>query len=301
MQQLKMITGHPTIRAEWITVPPELAAQWVGATINNHNRPIDKERVNLYRDMMLSPGAWLDTGEPIQFAGDPFRQPESATLLNGQHRMAAQAKAGVTLRWLIQWNLDVAAQKAIDRGRARQHRDDEAIAGTASPGETAARIGAIHRMLLGRSGLVTTERYQIIKSKVWTGIRWSLEVLPGNRGPSMSTVAGPLAYIYQLDPVKINEFATRLRTGAGLDENSPILTLRNYVLQRSERNERDERKRGERTREDQLTISLKTLRAAKAYLDGEPLTLLRRTKDALEFFVAKIGDPTRADDDGPPF
>lgn len=112
-------TVHPKSTAKLVSVTPKMAQQWL---LKNHkNRNLRQAKVDRYaRD--LTAGAWRFTGESIKFDWD-------GNLLDGQHRLAAILKSGVTVELLVVHNVDPAAQDVMDTGAARTTVDMLALHG----------------------------------------------------------------------------------------------------------------------------------------------------------------------------
>lgn len=89
-------------------VTPEQAKQILADSRANF-RKIDHHRVALYASDMAS-GNWDLNGESIKFSG--------SDLIDGQHRLQAIVKAGVTVPMLVVRGVESSA-RSIDRGRPR--------------------------------------------------------------------------------------------------------------------------------------------------------------------------------------
>lgn len=96
-----------------VAVSPETAQRWLDR--NDNNRRIRPATVAQYaRDM--ANGRWQITGESVKFN-------EDGVLLDGQHRLAAIVKAGVTVQLVVMRGIPDAAQRVMDTGRARTASD----------------------------------------------------------------------------------------------------------------------------------------------------------------------------------
>lgn len=90
-------------------VTPAIAEKWLAK--NTHNRDIDNRNVDsLVRD--LQDGNWKDNGATITFA-------EDGTLLDGQHRLTAVSKSGVSIIAIIVRGASAEAQHTMDTGAKR--------------------------------------------------------------------------------------------------------------------------------------------------------------------------------------
>mgnify|MGYP006910857298 FL=1 len=102
------------IYGEIAVVTPE-EAQTILNTRNTVNRPIDKRQVARYAASMKA-GAWRINGECLVFAPD-------GTLLDGQNRLAAVVKAGVSVAFCVWYNVPEDARSSMDSGKKRTAAD----------------------------------------------------------------------------------------------------------------------------------------------------------------------------------
>jgi hypothetical protein len=102
---------QPIVTTETIT--PELARHLLEGNTRNR-KPIPK-KVQELANAIIS-GHWLVTHQGIAVAPD-------GTLLDGQHRLMAIAKAGIAVKMMICRNLPPESFDAIDRGTTRRMRD----------------------------------------------------------------------------------------------------------------------------------------------------------------------------------
>src|SRR5690606_24318901 len=96
-----------------VRVSPEMASEWLQH--NEGNRRIRAGVVIKYAAVMAR-GKWLTTPEPIAFSWD-------GRLLNGQHRLSAVIRAGVSVPMFVVRNVDPSAFVALDRGATRTVAD----------------------------------------------------------------------------------------------------------------------------------------------------------------------------------
>ena len=83
---------------------------------NTGNRKLRESVVNYYAKEMRN-NKWLDNGDPIRIA-------RSGRLLNGQHRLSALVKAGVTLPFHFLSNLSEESFEQMDNGAHRSVSDN---------------------------------------------------------------------------------------------------------------------------------------------------------------------------------
>lgn len=109
--------GDPT--PSWEDITPERAA--VMLSTNRANRSLKKDRVIQYADDM-SAGRWRATGESVKLDHE-------GDLIDGQNRLAAIIRSGVTIRMLVVRGVDRSAQVAMDSGVMRTTNDALSFAG----------------------------------------------------------------------------------------------------------------------------------------------------------------------------
>ena len=91
-------------------ITPELARQWLNAS-NKNNRNIDWKRVDDYASIMEK-GEFLVTNDAIGFD-------INNRLFNGQHRLWAIVKSGVTVDQVVMHNANPDVFKVADQGKRR--------------------------------------------------------------------------------------------------------------------------------------------------------------------------------------
>lgn len=86
---------------------------------NTNNRKLRETVVDYYANEMIN-GNWVDNGDPIRIA-------RSGRLLNGQHRLSAVVKAGVSLPFHFLSNLSEESFERMDNGVGRTVSDNLCI------------------------------------------------------------------------------------------------------------------------------------------------------------------------------
>lgn len=105
---------------ELVDITPDLAEVWL-ATSNTENRPLSRRRVEQMAHDMTA-GEWRITPDLIAFNVDDV-------LVNGQHRLAAIAASGVTLRMWVMKNLPGDSFQVTDDVKRRTFSDYLGIMG----------------------------------------------------------------------------------------------------------------------------------------------------------------------------
>jgi len=96
-----------------ISISPEQAAKMLEK--NTHNRGVKKGLVNLYA-LEINQGYWKFNGVPIVLA-------KNGQIIDGQHRLLAIIKAGISIQTLVVVGVDYDAFKTIDTGSNRTGKD----------------------------------------------------------------------------------------------------------------------------------------------------------------------------------
>ncbi|WP_093803919.1 hypothetical protein [Streptomyces sp. Wb2n-11] len=245
-----------------VNVTPELAEKWL--TQNTRNRKIRETAVAGYaRDMEA--GAWAENGESLKFAIDE-------TLLDGQHRLRAIVRSGVTLRMLVITGLQPETQETMDDGRKRTVADALALRGESN----ATQLGAVvRRCLMWTQGIqrnvgnrppTNTECLAFFAAH--PELRVSTSVATGMRKSAAlpASVLGLTHWVFnQIDAEDCAWFFDRLATGANLEQFHPVWTLRKRTFEISTDQGR--------VPEDMLLAFV--IKSWNAYRDGIPLKLLR--------------------------
>lgn len=214
-----------TVSIEVIT--PAIAANWLKQ--NNKNRPLSETLVNKYSSAMRR-GEWILTGESICFS-------EEGVLTNGQHRLSAVVKSGVSIKTVVVRSVKAEAFNVTDTGKSRCAADVLALNGYPNY----IRLSAGARTYMQHKLKLTTYEVHAITGKQLVDI---IEKTPrlhhwtkicANKGHRFipSRFIGIATYAEELyGTEKISYFAERLISGAGLYENDPILMLRNKLTDR---------------------------------------------------------------------
>lgn len=204
------------------------------------NRKLSSNRVTMLANQMRD-GLWVFDGSPIRFNDD-------GELVDGQHRMWAIVESGKEFEFLIIRGVERKAMATMDTGKNRSFTDILAInnPGLNDVAPIAAFTQMLYRWLDGRRGIaLVTSRSgsaQTVANQTLLDfftqnkeriveVSYKARNKPYSiRGISPSVTAVAIWECEQIDAADTADFYTKLSTGAGLDEGSPILALRNYVM-----------------------------------------------------------------------
>lgn len=256
------VAGGSGPQYEVVEVTPALADEWLGR--NTHNRNLRENAVLAYARDMES-GNWAENGESIKFAQD-------GTLLDGQHRLQAISRAGVTVRMLVVTHLPHSTQETMDDGRKRTLADALALRGET---HAVALAAVLRRALLWERGVfrnhgsfVPTNAECLAYLARHSHIRDSAAIGVALRGPTKlpTSVLSLSHWLFsRIDTEDAVWFFDRLGSGAGLPLDHPVLVLRKRALEIW--------REPTRTPDDALLAFL--IKTWNAYRDGEQIKILR--------------------------
>ena len=217
--------------AHVVDVTPAIARRWLDSNTNNRKR--SDHQVTRYAADMAS-GDWVFTGDPVRFH-------RSGTLIDGQHRLSAIASIGddgFSVPLLVIEGLGDDAQYAMDQGKKRTTGDQLSLTGMT--GNTNSLAALAHQMNIIEHGLLFKNADAISQSKdiawlrnnpdlaefVGTNIKWF------NKAPCTPTSVAVAACVSRVavGGVESESLLEKFISGVGLSHTSPILHLRNHLL-----------------------------------------------------------------------
>lgn len=131
------------MKIDRILITPELARQWLDKH-NGHNRKASLSHIGFLANQMKA-GKWMDTGDSIKFA-------ENGDLLDGQHRLMAIVKSGISIEQVVAREIQNEAFQVIDTGKLRSGADTLHVSAifNAPMGVLQSLAGAV-RIMIGAS------------------------------------------------------------------------------------------------------------------------------------------------------
>lgn len=221
------------MKFEVVNISPEMARKWLEN--NCVNRTISHGRVEMYaRDM--SAGKWLLNGEPIVFNKD-------GNLVNGQHRLSAVIRCGLTVKMLVIKGVENSDGAIYDRGRSRSTSDTLAMNGVDKYIATRNVTGMFRLLLCAKKvnySPTDTEIQEYIE-KYSEQIKAVKKICCGkthNKGTNMnkSIIMGCMfcAYLSGVDLETIDEFVKVIYTGFyERQSQTPAVVFRNDILNKN--------------------------------------------------------------------
>lgn len=250
------------------TITPTLAAQYL--TRNSMNRPVSAMVVKSLAGA-IKRGEWKLNGESIKFSAD-------GRLLDGQHRLNAIIHSGMAAQTAVVRGIDSDAFDTLDQGRKRTAGDVLAIAGEKNSRILAAilrNIMAIERN--GDMGLQVTPAQVENALLLHPYARELASAYQSSKARTFATAVVPAVLTIASERGHPNEalfFMGNLASGANLDSRSPILLLRERLIE------------SHTNRIRRLSVVVQcayTIRAWNAYIDDRPLYRLNYRPGSDEF------------------
>ena len=208
-------------------ITPELAAQWLkDAAPNRRIRP------DFIRQLVsdITTGRWILNGAPIRFDG-------FGRVVDGQHRLAAIAKSGVTVTSVIIAGITPDAQETIDEGLARKFADVLRMRGEKYYAVLAAATAWVEHykagtLSNGRGNRISTTQLAArlaATPELRLGVEWARTA--GEDCPLYGSLSALLYVVFgELSREDRSEFLSALATGEALDAEHPVLVLRQALL-----------------------------------------------------------------------
>lgn len=251
-----------------LAVTPEMAERWLGYNIIN--RPFRNHQAIKLESDMLS-GRWLFDGAPIRFD-------EHGNLIDGQHRLTAVMRTGLTFPFSVMQGLPSQAQDVMDLNAKRTAADQLAFRGVRNSGFVAA---SVRLFLLHHNGLLfkdTHRKAEVTEAVITAYVDANHETIESmlsmgnevqrNRGVQPSLAGAAALLFLNIDADAARDFFHLLHTGAGT-EGHPIVTLDRRMWKIKE----DRKIMSER---DRLAM---VIQAWNAWRQGRQLTRFSRPKD----------------------
>jgi hypothetical protein len=217
MQAKKMNT--PTITLE--DIDPHKAAEMLRG--NSVNRRMVPNHLNRLVSEMLA-DEWRVTGDTIKLNGD--------RLLDGQHRLEAVVRSGVTIRTWVARGVDSEAFPMIDTGRSRQGGDVLSAHGYHNVFLTASSARLIYHFEHKNArleGAVTNNAILWVVKRHDQLPDFISDVCTAHFA-KVSAVVAALFWLWLADPDRGEAFLQAFLKGIELKLTSPIYVLRERVI-----------------------------------------------------------------------
>lgn len=233
-QPNNILAFHADPAVSVVAVTPETAGRWLER--NAKNRKLSERDIAKYaRDMAA--GNWTITGESVKFDQD-------GKLLDGQHRLRAVIRSGVTVRLIVMRGIPTDAQKVMDTGRARTASDALSMGGASNT----TMLAATAKLALGvQAGATDPGKFDVSHAEIETFV---------NEHPSLATAvefarqvsrrtdcpASVVAYTWfvlsRIDADDATDFWMSAADKVGLRDGDPVIALTNRFAEGRRNRER---------------------------------------------------------------
>lgn len=224
-----MTNNQTPITYRRILVTPAVAEKMLAAK-PDRQRLLSEHTVQAYVADMLA-GRWRENG-------DTLKQDADGLLLDGQHRLTAIVRSGVSLWLPVAKGVDPEVFSTIDVGRKRSPGDIMSIGGFPN----GKHMASLARLLMSieRSheiGTIGIHKYSPEELLVFARanteeMELALSLLSRLRNMKPNAaIAAALAYLHRFNEAGAAEFTISIIDGAGLGANTAVLTLRNRLLE----------------------------------------------------------------------
>lgn len=268
---------NPEIKSKLMEITPDVAKKFL--TRNTRNRDLRERLVESYANDMRN-GNWLVNHQGIAFN-------ENGDLIDGQHRLHAVVKSGVTV-WMfvvkglsdtVQNGVLLSTMDTVDAHKPRSVADHLSINhGLDNSALQVATARMVVDIVCGYTGRITTPQAVKILTVYGKAIQHVVELsqmLPRLRS---APILGAFAFAYTTHPAQVDSFVMAFYSGADLKTGSPVLTLRNHMLHQPNTS------RNSTTRSRVSEIALNAL---YQYVTGAPWTRVSIGAYGNDFFAQK--------------
>lgn len=263
-----------TVEFHFVTITPEDAKQRL-ATLDPRQRSLKSGLVD-YLARQIANGEWNEnTAEPIKIS-------KNGAVLDGQHRLAAIAKVGVSVRCHVAVNVPEDTMGTLDTGMSRTPADQCKYLGLKNTSDVAACVRQI-LTLKARMACQPIQRGRISAGELQAAVAlYGARIQDAIKAvPASSAVAAPrpvFRAVYVLACMdglvqQAEDFFGQYVSGVGLYDGSPALALRRWMERRLSE--------GSQTGGGRNTLVAAVLiRAFNSYLSGKPLKKIAYKEDS---------------------
>lgn len=224
-----------------ITLTPKIAKAFLATRENGPQRRLTLNKVEKYKDA-LKAGKWLDTGQSISI--DCY-----GNILNGSQRCEAVVQTGISMpNQTICYGIPTKSFKVMDAGKSRSMADCLYAANENHSNTLATTLRQVDKYLSGNvptpgprlcfhneDALKLLKKYPQIRESVQIGAKLT-------KLGATATIATCHFICSLKNRAQADDFFDRLYSGANLSKNSPVLILREALLDIKRGSYREERK-----------------------------------------------------------
>lgn len=195
---------------------------------NAINRTVNKGNLDVLVKE-LKAGRWKVNGDTIRFTEDNI-------LIDGQHRLLAVVRSGITIQTFVTYGLQADVFDSIDVGKRRSGGDTLSCLGEKNARRMSAALVMIDKYMTGRlqkSIVYSNTEIQGLLVK-YPDIRITLKTTLNAKGLIVGSALDSCHYLFsKKDPVMTEIFIEKIFKGVGLEEGDPWYVLRERLLTNS--------------------------------------------------------------------
>ena len=210
------------MRTKILDITPKMAEEMLAKS--KVNRVISADVVDMYADDFKRK-KWMLVGDPIRFS-------VNGTLQDGHHRLHAVIQSGMTVKFLVVYDLPEDAIWYIDVGRPRRPAQIFHMKGMANASRQVAIARTVDSLEFGETHVKRSmDTFRTIFRR-HPGIAWIIEQ-PGakNNGPlCRSGVLAAFALVQEKVNGKADSLWKQFSEGSNLDPGDPLLVLSKYLI-----------------------------------------------------------------------
>lgn len=208
------------------TITPAIAAQMLKANTSNR-RLREPHLAGLVKE--IKGGRWKVNGDMIRFS-------DNNVIIDGQHRLHAVVRSGVTIQSWVMDGLPADVFNTIDVGKRRSGGDTLGCLGEKNACRMAAALIMIDKYMTGRvekSPMYSNGEIEELLAK-YPEVRYSINTHVKGKKVLLPAVMDACHYLFsRKNPAAANRFMERVLRGSGLEEGEPEYVLRERLVSNS--------------------------------------------------------------------
>jgi hypothetical protein len=258
-----------SMRAEIVSITPAMAQEWLSRNVNN--RTPTPKRIELYASAMKA-GKWRLTHQGIAFD-------ELGFLSDGQNRLMAIVKSGVTVRMWVFRGMPCESRDELDTGRPRSAADTLHFLGDEVSRQSVAVARVMYSSYRAQRGgsynihyAITNDTLRVFHGEMYESIQFAAYASNRKGLSHASFFAAVAAAWWTVDKDLLSQFKDHVSSGIVTSEaDTGAIRIRELLLSgtlaHGGRNARAE-------------LFLRSCTALRAYIERRPLTKLYCRHDA---------------------
>lgn len=209
-------------------ITPNKALEYIATVAKEKQRKLKQRKVDEYATAM-GHGHWLLTHQGIAFD-------DEGSLCDGQHRLHAVVRSGVTIETLVTRNIsqkqtDMFTFDAIDQGAKRSISEQINVRyGVPNSNQTAAAARKIVLLCTGTGYAMTVATTMAVLDHYRKPIEQCRHLLTSTHGMLRAPILGSAAFCIGAGGAPVEKFIESVGSGENLSRGNPALTFRQYAL-----------------------------------------------------------------------